>query len=169
MKKIFAALTGVGLLAASFATAAPALAGSGVAGGTTVSWDDSKMYLPGQYDCNELVFNYTNDESVNFGSISILNAFGTKLGTDMLSGPSGNGAVQVCGREDFTGPMVLRIESSQKFEFGGADQIVDVPFSFNSQSQFVRCIKKSNFNQKRYTGTWAKQNKCPKGWVKITI
>lgn len=169
MKNALAALAGVALLATTIATATPAFAGSGSAGGTTVSWDDSKMYLPGRFDCNELLFNYTNDETVNFGTISILNAFGTTLGTDMLSGASGNSAVQVCGREDFTGPMVLRIKSSQKFQFGGADQIVDVPFSFNRQSQFVRCIKRSNFKQKRYTGKWAQQDKCPKGWVKVTI
>lgn len=163
------ALVGLIAITASVGLATPAHAGSGSVGGSTVSWEDSKMYIPGQFDCNELVFNYTNDETVNFSNISIINAFGTKLGGDMLSGPSGQGSVQICGREDFTSPMVLRLESSQKYEFGGADQIVDLPFSFNSQSQFVRCIKKSNFTQKRYTGKWAKNDKCPKGWVKVTI
>ena len=156
-------------LIASVGLAVPAHAGSGSAGGSSVTWDDSKMYLPGEYDCNKLLFNYTNDDSVTYSSLDLLNAYGTRLGGGTLRGPSGQESVQVCGGEDFTAPLVVRLQSNPTFGSGGSTQIVDLPFSFNKQSQFVRCIKKSNFKQKRYTGKWAERDKCPKGWVKITI
>ena len=160
----------VGIIAvlATVGLAVPAYAGGGSAGGSSVSWDDSKMYQPGKYDCNQLLFDYTNDESVYSASIELLNAYGTRLGGDTVRGPSGQTSIQVCGGNNFTEPLVLRLQSDS-IVGDGTTQAVDLPFSFNQQSQFVRCIKKSNFKQKRYTGKWAKRDKCPKGWVKITI
>ena len=166
MKKI---TVGIIAVLATVGLAVPAYAGSGSAGGSSVSWDDSKMYQPGKYDCNQLLFDYTNDESVPRSEIRLLNAFGTKISsTGILDGPSGQHSLQVCGGQDFTAPLVLRLESDRDSEYGGGSQVVDLPFSFKQQSQFVRCIKKSNFKQKRYTGKWAKRDKCPTGWVKIT-
>ena len=83
MKKI---TVGIIAVLATVGLAVPAYAGGGSAGGSSVSWDDSKMYQPGIYDCNQLLFNYTNDESVYLASIELLNAYGTRLGGDTVRG-----------------------------------------------------------------------------------
>ena len=164
----------------------------------SISWDDSNWYRPNgcseyvlQYSASQASLisevTFLNQFGDQLGSGSLGNSYGDAA--------QGSVSVQVCSNQfpDDDGtdyPIIVQLKDKQSSLYGdGSESIYQAPALLRTRtpaasqspsssqsgtptagsSKFVRCIKESNFKQKRFKGKWAKRDRCPRGWVKITI
>jgi len=189
-KKTIAVVSSLAISLGGVWLASPAHAGQLDVAGAKLSWEDQTFYEP--VGCSRFTLNYENGAEGKIFKLeySITSRFGDQVARDSVvgidAGLSGTFNPQICSNRlrDGLGPytVTLRIE-----DYAGSSREASSPLTFLSrndesqaaaqnsssssagQSKFVRCIKKSNFKQKRYKGKWAKRDRCPKGWIKITI
>jgi hypothetical protein len=189
-KKIVAVLSTMALSLGGVWLASPAHAGDLDLLGAKLSWDDQAFYAPS--GCSRFTLRYENGLPGTLRSLgfTITSRFGDAVAEEnefgIGSGLSGTFSPQICGFQltDGLGPYTVTFKIS---DYAGSSRETTAPLTFlarpgstqpaaepspsvsDNQNKFVRCIKKSNFKQKRYKGKWAKQDKCPEGWIKITI
>ena len=105
----------------------PARAGELSVLGASISWDESKFYIP--TGCSKYDFKYSAPSTMLIGKVVVLNAFGDSLGSTFLGDGSGTAALQVCALYDFTSPKVV-LEVDLRSSAGGLKDSVSAPISF---------------------------------------
>lgn len=183
MDKFISGLVAVGLVTVGVAIAPPASAGTLSGGGITLTWDDSRFFVPN--GCSSYPFTVQTDGQVNVGNVVIVSQFGDKLGSSVFfdsytarQPQLSQETVQVCGRPDQSQPMnvIVQIDAAK---FGGTSVLVEGPLVLQPrqvpaakptsveppqpEGKSIRCINKKTFKKKTFQGV----EKCPKGWIKI--
>lgn len=123
LKKIFAFALVATLVLVNVESASASEATDGT---TTVTWDESSMYVPS--GCSSFTFNYTSNATrLYFSNIVLVNAYGDNLGQSLtFNKPSGTTSIQVCYNKDFTPPLKLRLGTEVS---GGSWGTTDFAFS----------------------------------------
>ena len=102
-------------------------------GRAVVTLDTSRAFKPVS-SCNKYPYQYTTDATVFIMRVSVLNAYGSELGTGdfHFDAGSGSGSIQICSSNDFTGPLTLAIDISGKS--GNPDSYKQFPFALLDQA-----------------------------------
>lgn len=166
MRNITRALAGLTMLSVVFGSATPANAQDfNDNNRSIISIDMSRVFEPSRYSCSQFTYSYRISADVLIMDLSLRNAYGDELGSDLQTTPgTGSAKLQVCGGQDFTGPLTLTVES-----IGAArapTTISEFPFSFLKRQAAVK--SKNITCQSNRTGERIKikGTKCPKGFKK---